>query len=144
MESLNTLKASNNELTAVPVAVAGFETLEVLDLHANKLSTPFPANFGTLANLTSLNLSNNDIEAWPVELMALVHLKMLDLSYNRLTSLWGLDWKDQVIQRMKDVKRDTKKISRKMRGEDDADSSFDSVNSESTALDSSAGEDFCE
>ena len=141
---MTTFKASNNELATTPAALAGFESLEVLDLHGNCITTPFPASFGTLSNLTNLNLSNNAIDAWPVELMALVHLKVLDLSHNKLTSLWGLDWKKDTVQRMQEVKRDTKKISRVMRGEANGDSSFDSIDSESTAPDSSAGEDFCE
>lgn len=143
IESLNTLKASNNELAAIPAALAGFESLEVLDLHGNRITTPFPASFGALSNLTNLNLSNNAIDAWPVELMALIHLKVLDLSHNKLTSLWNPEWKNDVIQRMQEVKRETKKLSKVMRGEANGDSSFDSVDSESTAPDSSAGEDFC-
>lgn len=144
IESLNTFKASNNELAAIPTALAGFETLEVLDLHGNHIASPFPASFGTLSNLTNVNLSNNIIDTWPVELMALVHLKVLDLSHNRLKNLWSLDWKKEVVQRMQEVKRDTRKISKVMRGEANGDSSIDSVDSESTAPDSSAGEDFCE
>jgi hypothetical protein len=144
MESLTTIKASNNELAAIPAALAGFESVEILDLHANKLAMPFPASFGTLANLTNLNLSNNDIDAWPIELMALVHLKVLDISHNRITKLWDLDWKTRISQRMMDFKRDTKRLGKTARGQDNGDSSFDSIDSQSTAADSSAGEDFCE
>lgn len=143
VESLTTLKASNNELSTIPSALAGFESLEVLDLHANKLATPFPASFGYLANLTNVNLSNNEIDVWPVELMALVHLKVLDLSHNRIPQLWGLDWKADITRRMKDVKRDTQKMAKIMRAQENGDSSFDSIDSQSTAGDSSAGEDFC-
>lgn len=144
MESLTTLKASNNELPVVPAALAGFESLEILDLHANKLAVPFPASFSTLANLTNLNLSNNDIDAWPIELMALLHLKVLDLSHNRVTKLWDMDWKTGISQRMKDFKRDTKRLGKEARGQENGDSSFDSIDSQSTAAESSAGEDFCE
>jgi hypothetical protein len=144
VESLTTLKASNNELASIPASLAGFDTLQVLDLHANKLASPFPASFGTLVNLTSLNLSKNAITDWPIELMSLVHLRELDLSHNRLQRLWGLEWKTDIKERLKNVKKDAKRVAHQGRANENGESSFDSIDSESTAPDSSAGEDFCE
>lgn len=141
-EDVKVIKASNNEFAKVPASLAGFNALQVLDLHRNKIESPFPASFGTLSNLTCLNIANNTLTEWPIELMALVHLRELDISYNRLSSLWSRDWKNDVRQRLKNISRESKRFARQT--QDDADTSIDSLDSQSTAPDSSAGEDFCE
>lgn len=135
---LTVLKASNNELESVDDWLAGFEQLQVVDLHNNRIQS-LPASFGTLVNLTSLNLAGNAIKQFPIELMALVHLKELDLSGNGLTSLWGREWRTSLKTRLSEVSRKRRK------GLVDPDSSFDSLESQSTASpDRSGTNDFCE
>ena len=153
---LTTLKASNNELDSMDVALAGFASLEVLDLHHNCIPSPLPAQLGTLTNLSRLNLANNRLTQWPIEILALVHLQELDMSCNQLTELWPCDgWQTQLRDRIKGVNAETRKWRKtaKRREEEErisgeagggaGDVSLDSISSESTVPDTSAGEDFC-
>lgn len=138
---LTSFKAVNNELERVDEELAGFETLEVLDLHSNAIRSPLPASFGTMIALTSLNLSNNKLAEWPLEIMALVQLRELDLSHNQLSRLWPISWPKDLRTRLKGVGRPRKPAEAIPNG--DADASFDSVSSQSTAPDQNAGESFC-
>lgn len=150
LADLVSLKASNNELTQIDESLAGFEHLQVLDLHNNLITSPIPASFALLAHLTNLDLSGNQLTEFPNELMALVHLKELDLSRNKLQTLWRTDWNSQLQKELKVLKSQKR---RRLRGggaeqagagNDDsglADTSFEST--ASSAPDSHAGDDFC-
>lgn len=145
---LTVIKASSNELTTVPPELAGFPSLSVLDLHSNLITPPLPASFGTLTDLTVLNLSNNQLTEWPIEIMALIHLRELDLSRNKLKELWPRDkiWKQSLKERMKSVSKEQKRQARQrdQTGSSlDADTSIDSIDSDSTTPDQSGGTDFC-
>lgn len=135
---LRSMKAASNELSKVDERIASLESLELLDLHSNRIEDPLPASFGTLVNLTSLNLANNRLSAWPIELLALVHLKELDLSSNHLTTFWPCSWRSDLRERMLTVKR-RHPLQRDATGPD---TSFDSFATESS-VDRSEGVDFC-
>lgn len=138
---MTSFKAVNNELQRVDEELAGFESLEVLDLHSNAIQSPLPASFGTLITLTSLNLSHNQLAEWPLEIMALVQLRELDLSNNQLSRLWPSTWPKDLRNRLKGIGKPRRAVPAV--GNGNGDTSFDSVSSQSTAPDQHAGESFC-
>ncbi|KWU45149.1 L domain-like protein, partial [Rhodotorula sp. JG-1b] len=94
-EILKSLNLGNNELEVVGEELGGFEELEFLDLHNNRL-TAIPSSLAFLQNLTSLTLSHNRLSIFPLQLLNLVSLRELSLAHNELTSLWPVDWRDQL------------------------------------------------
>ncbi|KAI5478222.1 F-box and WD-40 domain protein 1/11 [Pseudohyphozyma bogoriensis] len=95
---LKALIVANNELEAVEEEIAGFEDLELLDLHNNRISA-LPDSFALLATtLTSLNLAANSLSTFPLAILALKNLRSLDLSSNELRELWAPDWSDAVTE----------------------------------------------
>lgn len=138
LAELTQFKASNNEFTQLEAAIGGFAALQVLDLHNNRIESPIPASFGLLTNLTHLNLAGNRLVEFPLEIMALVHLRELDLSHNALVSLWPKDWSIQLKTRLKNISKKPKRDRLEV-----ADTSFESIDSHSTAPDSSADDEFC-
>ena len=64
-------------------------------LHNNRL-TAIPSSLAFLHNLTSLTLSHNRLSTFPLQVLNLVSLRELSLAHNELTSLWPVDWRDQL------------------------------------------------
>jgi len=82
--SLRDLKLGGNLLYGpLDPCFSGLESLEILDLHGNNLSS-LPDNFGNLSRLRILNISENSFEALPFEILATLPLTELIARKNQL------------------------------------------------------------
>ncbi|GAA5853701.1 hypothetical protein JCM8547_007417 [Rhodosporidiobolus lusitaniae] len=98
-QELKSLNLSSNEIASLEDEIGGFEDLEAFDVHNNLLSS-LPLSAAWLVHLTSLNLSGNRLSSFPLPLLNLRHLKDLNLAANSLTSLWHVDWKVALADRL--------------------------------------------
>ena len=87
LENLSVLDLRANELSGpIPAELGNLANLGNLRLSSNQLSGPIPFELGNLANLTLLSLSNNQLSGpIPVELGNLANLTLLSLAFNGLS-----------------------------------------------------------
>lgn len=88
--SLNEIDLSNNELSGfIPSGSSKlFESLQVFDLSANKLTGDIPPELGLFSSLMYLNLSRNNLQSRvPTEFGYFQNLTVLDLRNNELFGL---------------------------------------------------------
>ncbi|KAL0924483.1 hypothetical protein M5K25_005315 [Dendrobium thyrsiflorum] len=86
MHGLVFLNVSNNQLEAIPDAIAGLEQLQELHLSSNLLVS-LPDSIGLLLNLKILDVSNNKLKAFPDSISHCRSLVELNASYNELAYL---------------------------------------------------------
>jgi hypothetical protein len=86
-ETLEELDLSNNELAALPPALAGLPQLRRLRATANTVSELPAALCEALERLEGLWLDNNALEALPDAIASLSHLQVLSVPNNRLDVL---------------------------------------------------------
>ncbi|XP_047442861.1 uncharacterized protein LOC125009183 [Mugil cephalus] len=85
---LQLLSAERNQLIQLPEGLESMESLQVLQLSFNRISTLQPGDFRQLRQLRELNLKHNLITTLhPQMFQDLIELRVLDLSFNMLTSL---------------------------------------------------------
>ncbi|WP_397193101.1 COR domain-containing protein [Nodosilinea sp. FACHB-141] len=84
--NLDTLIASENQLSYLPKSLEKCKKILYIDLSQNQL-TSLPKEIGELGNLVQLDLSQNQLTSLPKEIGELGNLVQLDLSQNQLTSL---------------------------------------------------------
>jgi small GTP-binding protein len=77
---------NNNQITAIPDAIANLANLTSLYLYSNEI-TVMPDAIGNLANLTKLSLYNNQITAIPDTIGNLANLTKLSLNSNQITAI---------------------------------------------------------
>ncbi|XP_061593958.1 uncharacterized protein LOC133458263 [Cololabis saira] len=86
--ALQLLSVERNLLEQLPEGLDGVESLQILQLSFNKISTLQPQELSHLRQLKELHLKQNLItHLHPQMLQDLVQLRVLDLSFNMLTSL---------------------------------------------------------
>lgn len=89
--SITALDLSGNTLTgALPAEIGKLSNLETLDASDNNL-TGVPAEVGQLSKLRVINFANNDISGLPLELGNLSKLETLDLRGNPNISTYDLN-----------------------------------------------------
>ena len=71
----------------IPAELGGLARARLVDLSGNELSGPVPAEIGGLASVEGLFLDGNELTSVPPELGELGNLRELVLNFNRLTSL---------------------------------------------------------
>lgn len=85
MTALRDLKIANNNLSAtLNGSLARLETLEILDLHSNKL-TGLPEEIAGLSRLRILNIGENSIDSLPFTALAKLPLTELIVRKNKLS-----------------------------------------------------------
>ncbi|XP_041646960.1 serine-rich adhesin for platelets [Cheilinus undulatus] len=86
--SLQLLSAERNQLEQLPEGLQSCESLQVLQLSFNRISTLRPGDLDHLQQLKELHLKHNLITSLhPQTFKGLAQLQVLDLSFNMLTSL---------------------------------------------------------
>nr|XP_020513379.1 leucine-rich repeat-containing protein 66 isoform X3 [Labrus bergylta]XP_029137946.1 leucine-rich repeat-containing protein 66 isoform X2 [Labrus bergylta] len=86
--TLQLLSVERNQLEQLPEGLQSCESLQVLQLSFNRISTLRPQDFSNLQQLKELNLKHNLLTSLhPQTFMGLSQLQVLDLSFNMLTSL---------------------------------------------------------
>nr|XP_046248735.1 TLR4 interactor with leucine rich repeats isoform X2 [Scatophagus argus] len=89
--SLQLLSVERNQLEQLPNGLEGSESLQVLQLSFNRISTLQPGDLGRLRQLIELHLQHNLITSLhPQMFQDLAQLRVLDLRFNKLTSLHPL------------------------------------------------------
>ncbi|XP_044055684.1 uncharacterized protein LOC122877756 isoform X1 [Siniperca chuatsi] len=89
--TLHLLSVEWNQLEQLPEGLEGSESLQVLQLSFNKISTLQPGDLSHLRQLKELHLQHNLITSLhPQMFQDLAQLRVLDLSFNMLTSLHPL------------------------------------------------------
>ncbi|MDD5326636.1 MAG: P-loop NTPase fold protein [Phycisphaerae bacterium] len=86
LTKLQSLFLGGNQLTKLPEAIGKLTNLQSLDLWDNGL-TALPEAIGKLTNLQSLNLWGNQLTTLPEAITKLTNLQSLDLADNQLTTL---------------------------------------------------------
>jgi KaiC/GvpD/RAD55 family RecA-like ATPase len=86
IKNLNSINASENNLTNFPGFIFSHPELEHLDLSYNRLAS-LPEAIGELGCLETLNLRRNELRELPEAIGKLAVLSSLDLGYNRLAAL---------------------------------------------------------
>lgn len=106
---LRGLSVSNQQVRALPAAVAKLSRLETLSFRTTRLRR-LPDEVGTLSNLRKLSVSSNELSALPNSVGKLQQLSEVDLSYNRfrelpapLTSLPKLQRLDLSVNELTDL-----------------------------------------
>ncbi|XP_074492257.1 uncharacterized protein lrrc66 isoform X2 [Sebastes fasciatus] len=91
--TLQLLSVERNQLEQLPQGMEGSESLQVLQLSFNKISTVQPGDLTHLRQLKELHLQHNLITSLhPQMFKDLAQLQVLDLSFNMLTSLHPLTY----------------------------------------------------
>ncbi|XP_031724273.1 leucine-rich repeat-containing G-protein coupled receptor 6 [Anarrhichthys ocellatus] len=91
--ALQLLSVERNQLQQLPQGLDGSESLQVLQLSFNRISTLRPGELRHLRQLKELHLQHNLISSLhPQMFQDLVQLRVLDLSFNMLTSLHPLTY----------------------------------------------------
>ncbi|KAM7011911.1 leucine-rich repeat-containing protein 66 [Tautogolabrus adspersus] len=86
--TLQLLSVERNQLEQLPEGLQSCESLQVLQLSFNRISTLRPQDFDNLRKLKELILKHNLITSLhPQTFKGLAQLQVLDLSFNMLTSL---------------------------------------------------------
>ncbi|XP_060885045.1 mucin-4 isoform X1 [Labrus mixtus] len=86
--TLQLLSVERNQLEQLPEGLQSCESLQVLQLSFNRISTLRPQDFSNLQQLKELNLKHNLLTSLhPQTFVGLSQLQVLDLSFNMLTSL---------------------------------------------------------
>ncbi|KAF7661432.1 hypothetical protein LDENG_00262090 [Lucifuga dentata] len=86
--ALQLLSVERNQLDELPEGLGGSESLQVLQLSFNRISTLEPGDLSHLRQLKELHLQQNLITTLhPEAFRDLTQLRVLDLSFNLLTSL---------------------------------------------------------
>ncbi|NTW22433.1 leucine-rich repeat domain-containing protein [Candidatus Falkowbacteria bacterium] len=94
-KGLESLDASNNQMTGIPAEIGQLRNLKVIDYGKNQIDT-MPNEIAELANLERLSLAGNLYREVPQTLLQLPKLGTLDLSGNRIAKLPEnlLGWKN--------------------------------------------------
>ncbi|XP_049444498.1 uncharacterized protein LOC125896175 isoform X1 [Epinephelus fuscoguttatus] len=91
--TLQLLSVERNQLEQLPQGLEGSESLQVLQLSFNRISTLRPGDLSHLRQLKELHLQHNLITSLhPQMFQDLAQLQVLDLSFNMLTSLHPLTY----------------------------------------------------
>ncbi|XP_035862810.1 uncharacterized protein LOC116058730 isoform X3 [Sander lucioperca] len=89
--TLQLLSVERNQLEQLPQGLEGSESIQVLQLSFNRISTLRPGELSRLRQLKELHLRHNLITSLhPQMFQDLAQLRVLDLSFNMLTSLHPL------------------------------------------------------
>ncbi|XP_026160999.1 uncharacterized protein lrrc66 isoform X2 [Mastacembelus armatus] len=89
--TLQMLSVERNQLQQLPEGLEGSESLEVLQLSFNRISSLRPQDLSHLRQLKELDLRHNLITSLhPQMFQDLAQLRVLDLSFNKLTSIHPL------------------------------------------------------
>ncbi|KAK4050667.1 hypothetical protein OIV83_003393 [Microbotryomycetes sp. JL201] len=112
---LTSLALSNNEIDLLEDAIAGFENLQILDVH-NNLLTIVPSTLINLINLTTLDLASNHLTEFPYQITNLIALRELDLSSNKLKTLWTQNWKSRLSKVLRESSSNHLATSRRDHG----------------------------
>lgn len=86
VQSLVSLNAGNNEMSAVPRAMENLTNLRQLRMPQNRFQA-MPAPIFSMVNLTKIALSGNQITSIPTDISTLGQLKVLQLANNCLSKL---------------------------------------------------------
>lgn len=81
--TLRTLSANHNDLTALPLNLRRFVALHTLELGHNAIQNVFPEDFGYLSNARFVQLEYNKLRgAIPENIVDMRRVRALDLSHN--------------------------------------------------------------